>query len=239
MTAVLTGSPYESTPWRLSANRDRQETALLDQNGSKLPLCYRSATTMQPSGPAGFDPKLFELVRTADRLCPPSPHKHFVHKLLQLCYEETRAVQSESWYRNLIEKSGCLRRPSARTVSNAVAVLKESKGIAAGATQITVKELRAQYTGMVSLVARIEASVDRLASICDRQLQISQALDRRQQLFADQSQTYQRQIDGLAEIVKTQSAAAREASKAASEIGLQTARALRDIQSSLARPASA
>lgn len=180
--------------------------------------------------------QLHSLVHAAERASPPSPHRLFVLKLIQLSYESTGAVYSELWYRKLIASAGSKRRPSARTVNLAVVSFKESKGLAAGPTQVAVKELRSQYGGMADLVARIEKAVDRLASIADRQLQISQSLDRRQQLFADQSQTYQRQIDTLAEIVKSQSLAAREASKSASEIALQASRALRDIQTAVSRP---
>lgn len=189
----------------------------------------------KPSSPASPG-DLSSLVHEAERTSPPTPHRHFVQKLVQLCHEKTGAVHSELWYRQLISASGSHRRPSTRTVNSVVAAFKESKGLAAGPTQVAVKELRAQYDGMVDLVSRIEKAVERLASIADRQLQISQSLDRRQQLFADQSQTYQRQIDTLADIVKSQSAAARDASKSASEIALQAARALRDIQLSLPRP---
>lgn len=202
------------------------------QFSSKVVANNHSTTTMRPVQSAPYTPELIALVAKAEIGSPVSPHKPFLVKLVRLTFEATGTVYAEKWYRKLLEVSSSKRRPSTRTVNAVVSAAKEANGMAAGPTQATVKTLKAKYEDMASLVARMEAAVDRLAKICDRQLQISESLDRRQQVFSDQAQTYQRQIDGLAEIVKTQAAASREASRAASEIGLQAARAIRDLQAS-------
>lgn len=192
----------------------------------------------EPSSPKppAFDQSLLDLVHQAESGCAPHRHKAFLVKLVDLIYQKTSYVYGERFYRELIIAAGSSRRPSTRTASTVVASARERHGLAPGPTQATVKVLRGQYDGMSQLVARIESAVERLASLVDRQLQISESLDRRQHLFADQSLIYQRQIDGIAEAVKSHAVVARDASRAAADIGLEASRAIRDLRQAIHRP---
>jgi len=186
----------------------------------------------QPS----FDQEVLDLVTLADSGCPSKRHKAFLVKLVDLVFQRTGEVFGERYYRDLIMAAGSPRRPSTRTANTVVAAARERHGLSPGPTQATVKVLRGQYDGMAQLVARMEAAVDRLAGLVDRQLKISESLDRRQHLFADQSLIYQRQIDGIAEAVKSHAVVAREASRAAADIGLEASRAIRDLRQAIHRP---
>lgn len=191
---------------------------------------------VEPSRQQTFDQVVLDLVNLAESGSPSHRHKGFLVKLVDLVFEKTGSVFGERYYRDLIIAAGSPRRPSTRTTSTVVSAARERHGLAPGPTQATVKVLRGQYDGMAQLVARMEAAVERLAGLVDRQLQISESLDRRQHLFADQSLIYQRQIDEIEKAVKLHAGAAREASRAAADIGLEASRAIRDLRNAIHRP---
>jgi hypothetical protein len=185
-----------------------------------------------------FDEALLLLVRELDKASAPSPHRHFVRSLVEAVHKATGLVHAESWYRKLIIESGSTRRPSTRTVNSCVLSVKDQVGQSRGPTQIAVIEMRRQYGDLLDAVTRVEQLVTKVAEIAERQASISASIDKRQMVFADQSQTYQRQIDQLAAIMKENLNASREVTRGANEVTMAAARSLRDIQAVMQRLAS-
>jgi hypothetical protein len=186
-----------------------------------------------------FDSTILALVRQVDAASPPSPHRHFVRSLIQAVHASTGRVHAESWYRRLIVESGSSRRPSTRTVNSCVLAFKDQVGQSRGPTQIAVIEMRKQYGDLLEAVNRVERLVSKVAEVAERQASISASIDKRQMIFTDQSQVYQRQIDQLAAIMKDNLIASREVTKGANEVTMSAARALRDLQAVLQRLSSA
>jgi hypothetical protein len=182
-----------------------------------------------------FDSALLSLVLEVDKASPTSPHRHFVRMLVDAVHTATGRVHAESWYRRLIIESGSSRRPSTRTVNSCVLALKDQVGQTRGPTQIAVIEMRKQYSDLLEAVNRVERLVAKVAEVAERQASISASMDKRQILFTDQSQVYQRQIDQLAAIMKDNLNASREVTKGANEVTMAAARALRDLQVVLQR----
>ncbi|NJN00331.1 MAG: hypothetical protein HC793_01250 [Aquincola sp.] len=80
---------------------------------------------------------------------------------------------------------------------------RESAGEAPGPTIASVKELRRQMTGITRTVADMKDLLATVVATAKRQEQIAEGLGKRQMIFADQAQTYQRQIDQLTAMVQT------------------------------------
>ena len=186
-----------------------------------------------------FDPALLSIAREVDTASPPSPHRHFVRRLVEAVHTSTGRVHAESWYRRLITESGSSRRPSTRTVNACVLAVKDQVGQSRGPTQIAVIEMRKQYCDLLDAVTRVERLVTKVAEIAERQVIISASIDKRQMVFADHSQTYQRQIDQLAAIMRENLTASREVTRGANEVTMAAARSLRDVQAVLQRLPSA
>ncbi len=128
---------------------------------------------------------------------PASPHRPFVVSLVREVRGLTQQFHSAAWYTGLIKAAGISRRPSSRTFSLALVSAKDAAGEAIGPTLASVKELRRQMTGMVSLMAELKDQVSKIAESAKRQDEIGQGLAKRQLVFQDQSQLYQRQIEQL------------------------------------------
>jgi hypothetical protein len=165
---------------------------------------------------------------------PPRPHTQFVRGLLREVRKATGSFHPERWYRELLVEAGLPRRPSARTFTLELIAAKDAAGEANGPTLASVKELRRQMTAIGREVAGIKDQVRDVAASVKRQEQIGDALGKRQLLFADQSQTYQRQIEQLTAMVQ---AALRKVvtevdrvSKAASDVTLDSHRISATIQ---------
>lgn len=186
-----------------------------------------------------LDAALLSLAIEVDKSSPPSPHRHFVRCLVEAVHASTGRVHAESWYRKLITASGSARRPSTRTVNSCVLSFKDQVGQTRGPTQIAVIEMRKQYGDLLDAVNRVERLVARVAEVAERQASISASIDKRQMMFTDHSQVYQRQIDQLAAIMKDNLNASREVTKGANEVTMSAARALRDLQTVLHRLPSA
>lgn len=165
---------------------------------------------------------------------PPSPHRPFVVSLIREVRGATSQFHAENWYRGLIVEAGLTRRPSTRTITHALTAAKEAAGEAIGPTMASVKELRRQMTAITHQMSEMKDLVRELGASVTRQEQIGDALGKRQLLFADHSQTYQRQIEQLTAMVQ---AALRKVvtevdrvSKAASDVTLDSHRISATIQ---------
>ena len=163
-----------------------------------------------------------------------SPHRPFVVSLVREVRELTTHFHSAAWYTGLLKAAGITRRPSSRTFSLALVSAKDAAGEAIGPTLASVKELRRQMTGMVGLMADLKNQVSKIAESARRQDEIGQGLAKRQLVFQDQSQLYQRQIEELTAIVQSSlRQAGKEVdrlSKAAADITLDSHRLSANIQ---------
>lgn len=182
---------------------------------------------------ASFDGKLLAEVRELDRSSPAVPHRHFVRAVIRRVHELTGQIHAESWYRRLIQAAGSERRPSTRTVNTCVISIKDDLGEGVGTTQVVVRQLRRQFADLQAAVGRVEALVSKVAEVAARQAAISEAIDKRQMLFSDQAQVYQRQIDQLTKIVEENLKASREVTRNANDVALGSARLIRDLQGAL------
>ena len=189
---------------------------------------------------------LMDLVRRVHEASPPSPHRPFVVLLVREVRAVTRQFHAENWYRGLIVEAGLPRRPSSRTVTAVLTAAKDAAGEAIGPTTASIKELRRQMTAMTRTMGEIKGLVDKVVASTQRQEQIGDALAKRQLVFADQAQTYQRQIDQLTATVQTAlrqvGAEVDRMSRAASDVTLDTHRvaatvkqAARDISEAVDR----
>lgn len=138
--------------------------------------------------------ELTSLARALDGKAPKRPHKPFVVALVRELHRVTGRLHPGAWYAKLIRDAGIPRTPSARTISAVLQAAREVAGEAPSSSALSVREIRRQMT-------QLARSVDTIRETTNRQLQIADALAKRQLMFADQAQTYQRQIDQLAGIV--------------------------------------
>lgn len=137
-----------------------------------------------------YTQQLNALVSRVHLASPDKPHRPFVVNLIREVRQVTGQFHSANWYMGLIAGAGITRRPSTRTFALALTTAKDAAGEAVGPTLASVQELRRQISGMSRNMAEMKAMVA-------RQEMISSSLEKRQLMFADQAQTYQRQIDGL------------------------------------------
>ena len=165
---------------------------------------------------------------------PASPHRPFVVSLVREVRGLTQQFHSAAWYTGLIKAAGISRRPSSRTFSLALVSAKDAAGEAIGPTLASVKELRRQMTGMVALMAELKDQVSKIAESARRQDEIGQGLAKRQLVFQDQSQLYQRQIEELTAVVQSSlrqvGKEVDRLSKAAADITLDSHRLSANIQ---------
>ena len=177
---------------------------------------------------APYTRDLADLARRVHAASPQNPHRPFLVSLIREVRAVTKQFHAENWYRGLIVEAGLPRRPSARTITAVLTAAKDAAGEAIGPTTASIKELRRQMTGMTRSMAELKGLVDKIAASTQRQEQLGDALAKRQLMFADQAQTYQRQIDQLTATVQ---AALRQVgaevdrmSRAASDVTLDTHR---------------
>lgn len=149
----------------------------------------RIPSTWHPIGP-----DLMMLARSLDAKAPKSPHKPFVVALIRETQRVTGRLHASAWYARLIREAGVQRTPSARTLSAVLQAAREAAGEAPSVTAVSVREIRRQ-------MAHLARTADKIRESTERQQQIAEALAKRQLIFADQAQVYQRQIDQLAGLV--------------------------------------
>lgn len=154
--------------------------------------------------------ELVQLAKAADSGSPRSPHKPFVVDLIKKVREATGGFWGVPWYQKLIKAAGIQRFPSTRTFNNTLAALKEGAGEPHGITLKAVNEL-------AKLVVRLEKAVDGVAQhtermaqahediqkLMRRQVEMADAIQKRQMIFADQSQFYGRMIEDVTKAVNT------------------------------------
>ncbi len=183
---------------------------------------------------APYTRDLADLARRVHAVSPPSPHRPFVVSLVREVRGVTKQFHAENWYRGLIVEAGLPRRPSSRTITAVLTAAKDAAGEAIGPTTASIKELRRQMTGMTRTMGDLKDLVAKVVTSTQRQEQIGDALAKRQLVFADQAQTYQRQIDQLTATVQI---ALRQVgvevdrmSRAASDVTLDTHRVSAAVQ---------
>ena len=160
------------------------------------------ATTRTKAAPA-YSRDLADLARRVHAAHLTGPHKPFLAALVREVRAATGQVHTADWYRGLMLEAGLTRKPSARTMSAVLVAARESAGEAPGPTIASVKELRRQMTGITRAVADMKDLLATVVATAKRQEQIAEGLGKRQMIFADQAQTYQRQIEQLTAMVQT------------------------------------
>lgn len=166
--------------------------------------------------------RLIEIARAADSAMPKSPHRPFVVALIKGVREETGGFWGVPWYQRLIKAAGVKRSPSTRTLNNSLSALKEGSGEVHGITLKAVNELAKLVLRLEKAVEGVGAQAEKMAQaheemrrLMGRQVEMADAIQKRQMIFADQSQTYGRMIE---EVTKTVNAGVAKFAKSAEAI---------------------
>jgi hypothetical protein len=161
----------------------------------------------KPTKSPAFTETLLNLAREVDRKMPPKPHRPFVAELIRQVREETGGFWGNQWYQRLVKAAGVGRTPSTRTFNQVLSTLKEGAGEVHGITLKAVNELAKVMLRLEKAVDRMGGQAERMAVAHDdikrlmtRQVEIADSIQKRQMIFADQSQAYGRMIE---EITKT------------------------------------
>lgn len=160
---------------------------------------------------------LVRLAKAADTGSPKSPHRPFVVDLIKRVREATGGFWGVPWYQKLIKAAGVQRSPSTRTFNNTLAALKEGAGEPHGITLKAVNELAKLVVRLETAVEGVAQNAERMAkaqeeiqALMTRQVAMADAIQKRQMIFADQSQVYGRLIE---EVTNTVNAAVTKFSK--------------------------
>lgn len=187
----------------------------------------RSETGLGKTRSPEISEELVGLARVADSRSPKSPHRPFVVDLIKSVREATGGFWGVPWYQKLIKAAGIKRSPSTRTFNNSLAALKEGAGEVHGITLKAVNEL-------AKLVVRLEKAVDGVAQhtermaqaheemqkLMKRQVEMADAIQKRQMIFSDQSQFYGRLIEDVTKTVNTAVASFAKKADALDGVGL-------------------
>lgn len=193
--------------------------------------------TMTASGPVNghkpakspaFTESLLELARDVDRKMPAKPHRPFVTELIKGVRAETGGFWGNQWYQRLVKAAGVARTPSTRTFNQVLSTLKEGSGEVHGITLKAVHELAKVMLRLEQAVDKMGAQAERMATAHDdikkllsRQVEMADAIQKRQMIFADQSQSYGRMIEEVSKAVNAGAAKMAKSADTMDGAGLQ------------------
>lgn len=124
--------------------------------------------------------------------------------------DQTGGFWGVPWYQKLVKAAGVQRSPSTRTLNSCLAALKEGAGEAHGITLKAVNELaklvvrlEKAVDGVAQHTERMAAAHENIQKLMQRQVEMADAIHKRQMIFADQSQVYGRMVEEVTKTVNT------------------------------------
>lgn len=141
---------------------------------------------------------------------PASPRRLLVEALVRMCRQETGGYWGRDWYQKVLEQAGVHYAASTRTYGKVLADLKETDGVSHGVTLKAIAQLERLVRRIEVATLEIKDQAERVAVAHEAMLQtmarqqaIGDALQKRQLMFADQSQTYGRLFEELTKAMST------------------------------------